>query len=54
MEDKKDPRGRKKTEDPKVNVRLWIHQSSIDKLGGLSATQDMAYSFFKRKLKSIK
>lgn len=41
---KKDPRGRKKTNDPKVHIQLYVHKSVIKRLKGLNAVKALCYN----------
>lgn len=54
MDKKKDPRGRKPVEDPKVGVRVYTYQSAVDTLGGVPAIQSIMLDAIKRKLKQKK
>jgi hypothetical protein len=52
MDKKKDPRGRKRVEDPKVGIRIYTYQSEVDQLGGIPAVQIIMTEAVKKKLKS--
>lgn len=49
MDKKKDPRGRKPAEDPKVCLRLYINTSVINAAGGWDAAVKLASASIVRK-----
>lgn len=51
MDKKKDPRGRKPVNDPKIGVRAYIYKSAISKLGGIPAVQEIFHEAVEKKLK---
>lgn len=46
-------RGRKPIEDKAKGVRIYMPQSSIDKLGGYQSVQELMYAAVNRKLNRL-
>lgn len=37
--------GRKKTDDPKIRIDLWVHTSTVEKNGGKLQAQEKAKTY---------
>lgn len=48
MEDKKDPRGRKKVVDKKVPLRVYVFESQLQKMGGVIEAHQLVMKYIER------
>lgn len=48
MEDKKDPRGRKKISDRKVALRVYVRESKLEKMGGSIEAHRLVLQYIER------
>lgn len=37
--------GRKKTDDPKIRVDVWVHSTTVEKNGGIQESQEKAKKY---------
>ena len=49
METKKDPRGRKPLQDKKKCIRLYLYDSTVNKLGGEDVLKARIYGYLERR-----
>jgi len=48
MEEKKDPRGRKKVKDRKVPLRVYVFESQMEKMGGVIEAHQLVMKYIER------